>query len=153
MPCSRFRRIVKWIGAGLCALIVILWWANAGWSMGYCTKSAWIGLRSGSVVVGRAWTSGALNRGVYRYTWVDDGHFDFSTSAWPNRIDFISGPALLIPLWIPFVLVLLPTLLLFWVDLQRRFRGSCLNCGYDLTGNVSGVCPECGMAVGPSANS
>jgi multisubunit Na+/H+ antiporter MnhB subunit len=20
----------------------------------------------------------------------------------------------------------------------------CLNCGYDLTGNVSGVCPECG---------
>ncbi|UCE61532.1 MAG: hypothetical protein JSU63_07235 [Phycisphaerales bacterium] len=27
---------------------------------------------------------------------------------------------------------------------RRRRRNSCLGCGYDLTGNVSGVCPECG---------
>jgi hypothetical protein len=26
----------------------------------------------------------------------------------------------------------------------RRQRGQCPACGYDLTGNVSGVCPECG---------
>ena len=26
----------------------------------------------------------------------------------------------------------------------RRLRGLCQRCGYDLTGNVSGVCPECG---------
>jgi hypothetical protein len=26
----------------------------------------------------------------------------------------------------------------------RRRRGKCPACGYDLTGNVSGVCPECG---------
>ncbi len=24
--------------------------------------------------------------------------------------------------------------------------GECMRCGYDLTGNVSGVCPECGLA-------
>ena len=24
---------------------------------------------------------------------------------------------------------------------------SCEGCGYDLTGNVSGICPECGLAV------
>jgi hypothetical protein len=30
---------------------------------------------------------------------------------------------------------------------RRRRRGCCLNCGYDLTGNVSGVCPECGEAI------
>jgi hypothetical protein len=33
----------------------------------------------------------------------------------------------------------------------RRFKrdaaNCCQNCGYDLTGNVSGVCPECGMKV------
>ena len=29
----------------------------------------------------------------------------------------------------------------------RRKRGLCLNCGYDLTGNVSGRCPECGRGV------
>ena len=27
---------------------------------------------------------------------------------------------------------------------RRRFRGECLGCGYDLTGNTGGVCPECG---------
>ena len=30
---------------------------------------------------------------------------------------------------------------------RRRRKGLCLKCGYDLTGNVSGICPECGMAV------
>ncbi|NLE60662.1 MAG: hypothetical protein GX616_20140 [Planctomycetes bacterium] len=30
---------------------------------------------------------------------------------------------------------------------SRRKRGCCANCGYDLTGNVSGVCPECGQDV------
>jgi hypothetical protein len=27
---------------------------------------------------------------------------------------------------------------------QRLAKGQCPHCGYDLTGNVSGVCPECG---------
>ena len=31
---------------------------------------------------------------------------------------------------------------------RRRARGLCPRCGYDLTGNVSGVCPECGAAGG-----
>ena len=38
------------------------------------------------------------------------------------------------------------------VWIRRRFYpiygiGLCQNCGYDLTGNVSGRCPECGTAV------
>ena len=28
---------------------------------------------------------------------------------------------------------------------RRRRKGLCLGCGYDLTGNESGVCPECGV--------
>jgi rRNA maturation endonuclease Nob1 len=30
----------------------------------------------------------------------------------------------------------------------RRKRGHCVPCGYDLTGNESGACPECGEKVG-----
>ncbi len=33
---------------------------------------------------------------------------------------------------------------------RRRWRlkhGLCVSCGYDLTGNVSGTCPECGQAI------
>ena len=29
---------------------------------------------------------------------------------------------------------------------ERRRRGLCVRCGYDLTGNVSGTCPECGTS-------
>ena len=32
-------------------------------------------------------------------------------------------------------------------DIRRRRRGLCLRCGYDLTGNVSGACSECGWPV------
>jgi hypothetical protein len=34
-------------------------------------------------------------------------------------------------------------------SLKMRFtrRPVCLCCGYDLTGNISGRCPECGRAV------
>ena len=32
---------------------------------------------------------------------------------------------------------------------RRRRHGLCLKCGYDLTGNTSGVCPECGTAIDP----
>jgi hypothetical protein len=27
--------------------------------------------------------------------------------------------------------------------------GCCAHCGYDLTGNTSGICPECGTAIAP----
>jgi hypothetical protein len=31
--------------------------------------------------------------------------------------------------------------------LWRQRQGLCLYCGYDLRGNRSGVCPECGRVV------
>ena len=30
---------------------------------------------------------------------------------------------------------------------HRARRGLCVRCGYDLTGNISGVCPECGTRI------
>jgi hypothetical protein len=30
---------------------------------------------------------------------------------------------------------------------RRRRKNQCVHCGYDLNGNVSGVCPECGTKV------
>ena len=49
----------------------------------------------------------------------------------------------LIPLWIPFLVSVIPTCILWLLD-RRNKIGVCDKCGYDLTGNVSGVCPECG---------
>jgi hypothetical protein len=39
-----------------------------------------------------------------------------------------------------------------WVQDERKFRIAsrrCDNCGYQLTGNESGVCPECGTPAKP----
>jgi hypothetical protein len=30
---------------------------------------------------------------------------------------------------------------------DRQAKGLCCNCGYNLTGNVSGRCPECGVEI------
>lgn len=45
-------------------------------------------------------------------------------------------------------------IVLFWLGLGMRPRPEhrCRSCGYDLTGNESGVCPECGQRVEPSSN-
>ncbi len=34
-----------------------------------------------------------------------------------------------------------------WRRRRRRERGLCLDCGYNLTGNESGVCSECGERI------
>lgn len=55
------------------------------------------------------------------------------------------------PLWAPFILfAAYPTVAFIRGPLRRsrrRRKGLCLKCGYDLTGNVSGVCPECGSCA------
>lgn len=52
------------------------------------------------------------------------------------------------PFWFAFaVLATYPTIAFIRGPLRRyrrRRKGLCVGCGYDLTGNVSGVCPECG---------
>jgi hypothetical protein len=53
-----------------------------------------------------------------------------------------------IPLWIPFLSTAIPTIVLFRRD--RRIPPHCCQaCGYDLMGNTSGRCPECGASAGP----
>ena len=58
-------------------------------------------------------------------------------------------------LWLVGMMVVLPIL---WLLLSRLYLarhakklqmriGHCNSCGYDLTGNLSGVCPECGTAL------
>lgn len=56
-----------------------------------------------------------------------------------------------VSIWVPLAITTLlatyPTIVFIHGSLRRRRRrrkGLCAQCGYNLTGNVSGVCPECG---------
>lgn len=56
----------------------------------------------------------------------------------------------LIPVWCLIVVFLLPPIFFLTrclIRLRRRPDTACTTCHYDLTGNVSGICPECGRAI------
>ncbi len=63
---------------------------------------------------------------------------------------FVNDVMAVIPFWL-IIAVLLPPWWLMGRKVRRRkrwaSRGRCLSCGYDLTGNESGACPECNAAV------
>lgn len=55
-----------------------------------------------------------------------------------------------IPLWPELVLCLIYpgyVLVCHYRQRSRSKKGCCQNCGYSLTGNTSGVCPECGEKI------
>jgi hypothetical protein len=58
---------------------------------------------------------------------------------------------IVIPLWMLLVLWAAYPAIAFARRLldhrRRRKRNQCVHCGYNLTGNVSGVCPECGRST------
>lgn len=58
------------------------------------------------------------------------------------------GQFLTVPLLYLFILfALLPSVWCWKVFRNRRKPEGCRHCGYSLTGNVSGTCPECGTLV------
>ena len=77
-------------------------------------------------------------------------HLGFSTQGFLRQGEwFVRGVEL--PIWFPIVvLATYPTIAFIRGPLRRHRRrrnGQCLRCGYSLEGNVTGVCPECGVTA------
>lgn len=69
-------------------------------------------------------------------------------------VGYENGSGLVMTAMWPFILggALLEAMLLYrWLP-RRRAKGVCAACGYNLTGNVSGICPECGTPVPQSGD-
>jgi hypothetical protein len=143
----RTRRVLKWAGTAASVAIVgsllTSYWDGVCWQWG--SYEPLVDLWDGAIVV--MWWPDRLP---------DDQKTDALFGALFDLMDAslwlpkarTDGPIrfLTVPLWLPLLLVAVPTALLWWRD--RRFpAGHCQHCGYNLTGNVSGRCPECGQAV------
>lgn len=73
--------------------------------------------------------------------WVGD-----TTDDAGNTVPWFVTTAVGVPLWPLGLAVVTPSGFILWRALRRVRPGHC-GCGYNLTGNVSGRCPECGQGV------
>ena len=81
--------------------------------------------------------------------------YGFESRKWTSKSVWDPGPtavsaSVTVPDWsllapaCVFPAVLLVRMSLRWRNRRRSRTGRCPNCSYSLTGNVSGICPECG---------
>jgi hypothetical protein len=153
-PRSRIRRLAKW--TTLAASILLL--TACVFTAGY--RAAWvrddlkmaITLEDGSLLVAR------LGSNAHYPT---SFHFN-GPPGWElmpcdeeenwRRLQSVAIPEfqilptysyIRVPLWMPCILIL-GALLRLWQVHHSFPPPACRRCGYDLRGNTSGVCPECG---------
>ena len=154
----RFRRILRRAGLLVSVMILGVWYA-----------SIWVGVQYSQPTVGWVWGFDVFDGHIIvaRNYW--SRHWKYRREGW-----FLFQPAdffhlaerhygfelpssdfgdpgrggrggVCLPFWLPFLAAAIPTALL-WRSERRIPSGYCQKCGCNLTGNVSGICPECGEA-------
>ena len=138
------------IGSVIAAGLVATWVTSRWLSFGYVHDSGipeagyyFIDFNSGLVTLCHGHHP-SLSRGSY---WYCDEEWCEGTLHWGPIVEVDVEPlhkTATVALWVPFVLIAIPTAFLWRPLRQRPPPYCCQRCGYDLTGNVSGACPECG---------
>ena len=104
-----------------------------------------------AAIVVRLWTLSHENGWLSRlgFDWIQFSPQELH-QAWPALSRLIMAGC---PHWFIFLLTAIPQG--FWLYRRRKQRptvpGICRRCAYDLTGNASGICPECGTLVASQA--
>jgi hypothetical protein len=144
---SRQRTILKWLGLASLALIAVGWTISRNYRVELGVRNAEAWLDSGRVSA--VWRTERLERLA---TW----RFEFgpatAVSRWwlPGmspvaRFYLADGGSVGVRISLAWLALLVLTLTaVLWVRDRRPPPGHCPNCAYDLTGNQSGACPECG---------
>ncbi len=146
---NRIRRIAKWAGAGLCVLILAGWALSLGYDVGFpLGQPHTLWLMGGQIELSH--TPNIYKVLVKRGYPAILKHKNWLAPElrWPRYRENTFGNWWAdMPLWVVLLLAASSTGILFHRDRHGILPGHCGACGYDLTGNVSGVCPECGSSI------
>ena len=147
---SSSRRKLALLGIVVCSCTLVVMVVSVFYELVWRTEHYQFVLADGAIDIlytKNSYSQDMVGRYVQRV-------YSYSFTMRPNwtrigTVHFVTGP-----LWIPLLVTGLATALLMWAKRVRLLPGHC-SCGYNLRGNVSGRCPECGRAIeraaGPGA--
>jgi len=143
---SRIRRWFKRGGVTVCVLVLMMWvfsiWGQINWVVPVKLRVYLVGFGHQQLYLGQTASTRFSPVG-----WDINWHANLLPVFFMPFLSIINKAWIVyLPLWIPFLLVAFPTAFLFWRD-RRIPQGHCKKCRYDLTGNTTGVCPECGTKI------
>ena len=146
---SGLRRCLKWVGAGLFALLSLVYLNSLQFATGY-QGSFIVAFNEGCLDIcprstrhefTLAYPTRVTNVALPRF--FDHTRLSIGVEFWPRVFQNFFGTFYRIPLWFVMLPLAAGTAVLWYRD-RHPPPGRCQRCGYDLTGNVSGKCPECG---------
>lgn len=152
----RVRRLLKWVGTVGCVVLLLGCAASLKWYVTVQRQNCRLSVADGAIFA--FWVESPSNlpgpsfeNGVVQVHWWSSSQA-FSDYALCPRYEYgTSARFASMPLWIPLFLIGAPTAVLWRLDRRRVRPGRCGKCDYDLTGNESGRCPECGTNCGAKA--
>ena len=149
---GRIRRVLKWGGVVISSVVTVAWAVSLYCGFGHSKNDITIAAVNGHVVCVCVAAIGKSTDGGW---FVDRSPASSGSFTWLPGVErraLAVGVIVVyhLPLWMPLLLIAVPTTILFWRDRRRIPPGCCRVCGYDLTGNTSGVCPECGAGINRS---
>ena len=142
----RALKLGKWTALTLFVLSLAAWAVSATTLGGGAFDWGYIGFARGALEMGFRGEAGGWGNPRFDFevspTFNPGSLQPFFTGGYPPNATLIA-----ISLWLPTLLAFVATATLFVIDRRRIPSGHC-KCGYSLTGNTSGRCPECGLKVG-----
>jgi len=134
---SRTRRIAKWTGLVVCVVLLASWGISFRFTCGVTVRGLGLGFGEGCHILVLTVRTDGINWGARRTSEI---------KWWPGIGDRGRTTVVMLPGWLTLPAIAIPTVRLWRRD-RRHPPGHCQRCGYDLTGNVTGVCSECATKV------